>query len=157
MFITSPPHHRFVVAAVAVIEHTIQYFRVGPEPVIISIIIKVIHCKCINRWKKGDWSFFFFIFFFSSSSGSPSRGGGNGLSPRYNPTELAHSFLFCSCVCFCLMALSTVFHSINAPENFPALSLCSAGLISALLVISTIYLFTKVSLSPDIILCGDWA
>ena len=33
-------------------------------------------------------------------------------------------------------------------------SLCSSGLISALLVLSTIYLFVKVSLSPDIILCG---
>ena len=41
------------------------------------------------------------------------------------------------------MALSTVFHSINS---------C---LISALLVLSAIYLFRKVSLSSDIILC-DW-
>ena len=35
-----------------------------------------------------------------------------------------------------------------------AFSLCSSGLTSALLVLSTIYLFMKVSLSPDIILCG---
>ena len=34
------------------------------------------------------------------------------------PTEPAHSFLSCSCVCFCLfMALSTVFHSMNFPSN----------------------------------------
>ena len=32
--------------------------------------------------------------------------------------------------------------------------LCSFGLISALLVLSTIYVFTKISLSPDIILRG---
>ena len=51
------------------------------------------------------------------------------------------------------MALSTVFHSINSPDN-SAFSLCSSGLISALLVLSTIYLFMKVSLSPDVILCG---
>ena len=35
-----------------------------------------------------------------------------------------------------------------------ALSLCSSGLNCALLVLSTIYLFIKVSLSPDVILCG---
>ena len=33
-------------------------------------------------------------------------------------------------------------------------SFCSSGLISALLVLSTTYLFMKVSLSPDIILCS---
>ena len=52
-----------------------------------------------------------------------------------------------------LMALATVFHSINSPDN-SAFSLCSSGLVSALLVLSTIYFFIKVSFSPDIILCG---
>ena len=49
------------------------------------------------------------------------------------------------------VALSTVFHSINSPDN-------SSSLNSALLVISTIYLFMKVSFSPDIIPSGwlDW-
>ena len=37
------------------------------------------------------------------------------------------------------IALSTVFHSINSPEN-SAFSLCSSGLISALLVLSTIFI-----------------
>ena len=39
----------------------------------------------------------------------------------HKPTELAHSFLFCSCVCFCLYGttLSTVFHSINSSDNSP--------------------------------------
>ena len=35
-------------------------------------------------------------------------------------------------------ALSTVFHSINSPDNSPFFSLCSCGLSSALLVLSTI-------------------
>ena len=53
------------------------------------------------------------------------------------------------------MALSNVFHSKTFSRHLSAFSLCSSGLISALLVLSTIYLFLKVSLSPDIILC-DW-
>ena len=50
-------------------------------------------------------------------------------------------------------AFSTVFQTTNFPLNSP-LSHCPSGLISALLVLSTMSLFTKVSLSPDIILCG---
>ena len=38
----------------------------------------------------------------------------------HEPTQLAHSFLVGSCVCFCLyVALSTVFHSMNFPSNSP--------------------------------------
>ena len=55
------------------------------------------------------------------------------------------------------MALSTVFHSINPPDNSPLppsftglISGLITGLISALLVLSTVYLFMKVSPSPDI-------
>ena len=51
------------------------------------------------------------------------------------------------------MALSSVFHFMNSPDNSP-FSHCSSGLISALLVLSTTYLFVTVSLSPDIILRG---
>ena len=40
------------------------------------------------------------------------------------------------------MAFSTVFHSINSPNNCP-FSDCSSGLISALLVLSTLCLFMK--------------
>ena len=39
-------------------------------------------------------------------------------------------------------------------QQLSSFSLCFSGLISALLVLSAIYLFMKVSLSPDIILCG---
>ena len=52
------------------------------------------------------------------------------------------------------MTLSAVFHSINSPDNSP--------LSHSVLPVSflpywpflTVYLFTKISLSPDIILCG---
>ena len=37
----------------------------------------------------------------------------------HKPTELAHFLLFCSRIYFCLMALSTVFPSINTPDNSP--------------------------------------
>ena len=77
-----------------------------------------------------------------------------GLCFWHKPTELAHIFLFCSCVCFCL----------EGPFNFTSLlkfsgqifpfSLCSSGPISALLVFSTMCLFMKVSFSPDTYLCG---
>ena len=49
------------------------------------------------------------------------------------------------------MALSAVFHLINSPDN-SAFSLCSSGLISTLLILSTMCLCLKVSLSPDITL-----
>ena len=52
------------------------------------------------------------------------------------------------------ISLSTVFDSINSPNSSALLSLCSSGLISALLVLSTKYLLRKASLSPDITLCG---
>ena len=50
------------------------------------------------------------------------------------------------------MALSTVFYSINSLDNSPH----SHTVLPVLLYLSTIklYLFIKVSFSPDIILCG---
>ena len=72
----------------------------------------------------------------------------------HKPTELTHSFLLCPCVCFCDYGPfnCTSFHKFS--RQLSAFSLCSPGLISALLVLSTKYLFMKVSFSPDIILCG---
>ena len=78
-------------------------------------------------------------------TGSPSRGGDVAVYVFDFVINLPSVFVF--------MALSTVFHSINSP-NDSLLSHCSSGLISALLVLSTISLFMTVSLSPDIILCG---
>ena len=72
----------------------------------------------------------------------------------HKPTELAHSFLFCSCVYFCLNCPFNCISFHKFSRQLSAFSLSSCGLISALLVLSTLYLFMKVSLSPDIILCG---
>ena len=78
-----------------------------------------------------------------------------GLCQRYKSTEHAHSFLLCSCVFFSLMALSTVFHSINSSDNSPFS-------YSLLPVLSLPYwsfqlydhLFMKVSFSPAITRSG---
>ena len=59
---------------------------------------------------------------------------------RHKPTELAHSFYSVLVSVSVFMALSTVFHSLNSAPDNSALSLCSSGLISALLVLSTTYL-----------------
>ena len=66
------------------------------------------------------------------------------LLTRSSPTIL------CSCV---FVALSTVFHSTNSPNNSP-FSHSVLRSYSALLVLSTTYLFMKDSLSRDITLCG---
>ena len=72
----------------------------------------------------------------------------------HKPTELAHSFLFCSCLYCCLYGPFNCISFNKFSRQLPAFSLRSSGLISALVVLSTIYLFTKVSFSPDVILCG---
>ena len=64
------------------------------------------------------------------------------------PNGALPSFLFCSCVCFCLYG---PFNCISFPKfsrQLSAFSFCYAGLISALLVLSTICFFMKVFLSP---------
>ena len=52
------------------------------------------------------------------------------------------------------MALSAVFHSINSPDNSPFSHSVLPDFMSALLVLSTTYLFMKVSFSPDVIPSG---
>ena len=73
-----------------------------------------------------------------------------GLCLWHKPTELAHSCLFCSCVCFCLYGPFNCSSFRKFYRLISAFSLCSSGLISAILVLSSIYLFMKVSFSPDI-------
>ena len=87
-------------------------------------------------------------------TGSPSRGGDITVYVWHKPTELAHCFLFCSWARFCLYGpfKGISFHKFS--RQLFALSLCSSSLMSALLVLSTICLFMKVSLIPDMILCG---
>ena len=73
----------------------------------------------------------------------------------HKSTELAHSFLFCSCICLCLYGLFNCISFHKFSWQLCTFSFSSSGLISALLVLSTIlYLSVKVSLIPDIILCG---
>ena len=66
-----------------------------------------------------------------------------GLCLWRKPTELARSFLFCSCVCFCLYGRFNCISFHKFSRQVSAFLLCSSGLI-----------FMEVSLSPDIILCG---
>ena len=80
--------------------------------------------------------------------GSPSCGGDVmvyvfDINQPSLPTAFHSVIVFVSVV----IALSTVFHSVNSPDNL-RLSHCSSDLVSVLLVLSTIYLFMKVSLSP---------
>ena len=71
------------------------------------------------------------------------------------PTEIAHSFSFCSVSISVFMVLSTVFHSINSSDNSPLCFSVFPVFFLALLVFSTMYLFTNVSHSSDLILCDS--
>ena len=77
-----------------------------------------------------------------------------GLCVWHKPTELAHSFALCTYVYFCLYGPFNSISFNKFSQQLSPFSLCSSSLKSALLVLSTIYLFMKVSFSPDIILCG---
>ena len=81
--------------------------------------------------------------------------GCKGLCHRHKLTKLAHSFFFILFLCLFLSYgpfNSISFHKFS--RQLFAFPLCSSGLNSAFLVLSIIYLFIKVSLSPEIILCG---
>ena len=71
---------------------------------------------------------------------------------RHKPTELTHSFHSVLVSVSVIMALSTVFHSVNSPNNSPLLTV----LLFLFLPYWSfqLYLFMKVSFSLDIILCG---
>ena len=80
------------------------------------------------------------------------RRGCCGLCFWRKPTELARFFFLFFSFCLCGLFNCISFHKFS--QQLFTFSLCSSSLISALLVLSTIYLFMKVSSSPDIILCG---
>ena len=71
-----------------------------------------------------------------------------------NQPSLPTLFLFCSCVYFCLYGLFNCISFHKFSRQLSAFSLCSSCLICTLLVLSTTYLFMKVSFSPDVSLCG---
>ena len=81
-------------------------------------------------------------FLVQCARGSPSRGG-----------DVAVYSVLVS-VFFCLYDPFNCISFHKFSRQLSVSSLCSSGLISALLVLSTIFLFTKVSFSPDIIPCG---
>ena len=81
-----------------------------------------------------------------------------GLCLWHKLTELAHSFSFCSLVCFCLYG---PFNCISPPKfsrKLSVCSFCSSGLIPVLLVLSTVYISLWKSSSALIqSLVVDWA
>ena len=83
-------------------------------------------------------------------AGSSSRGGDVTVYVWHKPTELAHSFLFCSCVYFSRYGSFSCISFDIFSKQLSAFQLCSSGLISVSLALSTMYLFMKVSFSPDI-------
>ena len=61
-----------------------------------------------------------------SKTGRPfSWWGCYGLCLRHKPAELAHSFLFCSCVCFCLDGPFNCISFHKVSQQLSAFSLCS--------------------------------
>ena len=87
-------------------------------------------------------------------SGSPSRGGNVTVYVWHKPAEFAHSCLSRSRVCFSLYGPFNCISSHEFSQQLSVFSLCSSGLISVLVVLSTIHLFMKVFFSPDIIPSG---
>ena len=84
-------------------------------------------------------------------AGSPSRGGDVAIYVfDIKQASLPTSFYSVLVSVSVFMALSTVFYSINSPNNSPLPHSVFFCLVSVLLVLSTIYLFMKVFLNPDI-------
>ena len=69
-------------------------------------------------------------------------------------TTTTTTAIVCPCVCFCLYDPFNCISFHKFSRQLFIFSLCSSGLISALLVLSTVYLFMKLSFSPDIIPSG---
>ena len=87
-------------------------------------------------------------------AGSPSRGEDDVLDIfDINQPSLPTPFYSVLVSVSVFMALSTVFHSINAPDNSPLSTMFFWSYV-CLIGPFIIYLFMKVSLSPDIILFG---
>ena len=89
-------------------------------------------------------------------AGSPSCGGDVAVyDSDINQPSLPSPFYSVLVSISVFMTLSTVFHSINSHDNFPLSHSVLPVFFLAVLVLSTICLFMKVSFCPDIIiLCG---
>ena len=92
---------------------------------------------------------------FEVPAGSPSDGGDVTVYVYdISQPSLPTPFLFRSCVYFCLYGPFTCISFHQFSLQLSVFLLCSSGLISAILVLSTICFFMKVSFSPDVIPSG---
>ena len=126
---------------------------------ILEVICKMIHLTCVkvptgSPSCGGDAMVYVIIIINDDNIHYKAPFLSRAHSTWLKPAKLAHSFLFCSCVCFCLCGPFNCISFHKLSRQLFAFSLCSSGLVSNLLVLSTIYLFMKVSLSPDVILCS---
>ena len=87
------------------------------------------------------------VFFFCPRGLTFTWWGCYGLCPRHKPTESAHSFLVCFCVYFCPYGPFQCISFYIFSRRPSVSALYPSSLIFALLVLSTIYLFTEVSFS----------
>ena len=103
------------------------------------------HVICFNSAEVARWV----------PTGSPSRGGDVAVYVFYiNQPSLPTPFHSVRVTVSVFMALSTVFQSINSPDNSPLSHSVLPVLFLSYWSFWNIYLFMKVSFSPDIILCG---
>ena len=125
--------------------------------------IQVLHLpvtKVILGWRAPLWSRYRLINYLSQflslvPTGSPSRGGDVMVYVfDINQPSLPTPFTLFMCLFLSLWLFQLYFSFHKSSRQMSAFSHCSSSLISALLVLSTTYLFMKVSFSPDIILCG---
>ena len=85
---------------------------------------------------------------------SPSRGGDVTVYVWHKPTECAHCFSFCSCAYFCLYGPFRCILFLKFSRQLSVFLLCSSGLISASVVLSTIMSLYESLPSLDIIRNG---
>ena len=90
---------------------------------------------------------FFHTFHLSSESPRAHLHVVGMLFSWHKPTKLAHSFLFCSCAHLCLNGPFNCISFHKCSRQLSAFPLNSSSLISASMVLSTVYLFMKVYLA----------
>ena len=104
---------------------------------------------------KSELHFMSFVFCLGGSHGpTVTWWGCCGLCQIHKPTELSHSFSFCSCIFFCLYG---PFNCISFHKFSRQLSAFSSVLPVLFLPhwsFQMCIFFMRVSFSPDIILCG---
>ena len=105
------------------------------------------NCPCCHKFgSKRNANFFVVVFALFVPAGSPSRGGDVTVCVLdINQPSLPIPFYSVLVSFSLLMALSTVFHSINSPDNSPFLSLFFRSYSASLA------LFTHISLSERLL------